>query len=290
VISAGHKTEMATCTPVSKKYLRYGTVRRTTNTAPYPNTAKVGTPLDNPAFSSLPQIPPVPQIPHQTRLQSDNAGSNLSDLVRVLERGTTDHIQSPQISDIRTLPARGTQAQRVQRKGKETQIQQEENRVATKHQRASNTQMISRKEGEASSILAKQKKKENDMLEAEIGAGGSLQPITSPNKKFTLFSRKKTITKGTPKSPVVELKTPRAAILRKITKRLTHAKVEEPQQLLASYPFVQAPLQSRSDQPLRVELSPMQAPNTISQGEGEFSQPESSTTISDAKERVSNSP
>jgi hypothetical protein len=205
-----------TTTTAPPKYSRYRSVRRAANTDPEPPPPVEVKPNDDGVTRSMsryrrsrvatktdhlvgsPPVPVMPQLPRALHAQSVTADSRPVGMGRDVARRVTDPVSSSQRPHQGVVDARRpreTESERARRKAKEAQLREEQERVATQHAEA---QKVREAEEEATRILAEQKRKDLERLEAELEAAAPAQRVTSPREKMKFFSRKRGLTKTTP--------------------------------------------------------------------------------------------
>lgn len=213
--------EKETETTPPKKYSRYRAVRQQDTKVEAPNPSA---PVQQDGVSRSmsryrrPRVPtnshlnsaPVPSIPIPRIPQAMSPNPVKGGVRRV-----TEPTQSPPKQQIPTRHdtvaghrgGRESEAERRQRKAQEAIDREVQRQIAQKEQEAQRLREAQLRaeqallaEEEAKRLLAEQKRKDLERLEAELDAAGPPLPlVTSPGKdKFGFFSRKRATTKTTP--------------------------------------------------------------------------------------------
>jgi len=137
---------------------------------------------------SLPLIPALPRVPD----------------LRTPTRRATEPLSSPQriqgsdrIGARQSSRQRETEGERLQRKAREIQDQEEQRQKEEQQKLDAKAEQVR----QAEALLAEQKRKDLERLEAELDAAvPGLARVVSPRDKFGFFTRKKAATKVTPPS------------------------------------------------------------------------------------------
>ena len=203
------------------KYSRYRSVRQTLKQEePAPEqppevsrTKSLSRYRRRPAQIAAPSVPPVPQIP---RANAPALSSN-PPTQREVPRRVTDPIQNSQRQHRHSqgntgrLRPQETDDERMRRMGREAHEREEQRRRARKEkeeqerierqQKIEQEAELARKAAEdAAKLLAEQKRKDLERLQAELDAVAptSPPPPTSPRERLRFFSRKRAQTKSSP--------------------------------------------------------------------------------------------
>ncbi|TVY37328.1 hypothetical protein LSUB1_G004752, partial [Lachnellula subtilissima] len=148
-----------------------------------------------------PPVPSIPSIPSRTQISAAPHPAG---------RDTTRRVTDPISSAQRQVPDTGreqvrskeTERERLRRKAQEYRDREEAQRrleeQETREAAEEEAELARRKEEEAAKILAEQKRKDLERLEAELEAAAPIAPrITSPGReKFSFFSRKRPVSKS----------------------------------------------------------------------------------------------
>jgi hypothetical protein len=146
--------------------------------------------------------PPVPSVPIPSRTQTSAAQHHPAP--RDPTRRVTEPLPSAQAPAAEREQGRPkeTERERLRRKAKEyrdreaAQRKLEEQEAREKAEE--DAELARRQEKEAARILAEQKRKDLERLEAELDAAAPIAPkAISPREKFSFFSRKRAQTKST---------------------------------------------------------------------------------------------